>query len=159
MPIVPLVLSLLALTAGTLAFPHGSGAASSTASTQASLLKEINRVRAAHGLRTLRADATLTRAAAAHTRQMTRTGAFAHGAFATRMVRFHVRGPFVGENLAWGTGSYGSARGIVRAWLNSPEHRENLLRPGFRRIGLGLRRAPFQGTAAANVVTADFAGF
>ncbi len=90
---------------------------------------------------------------------MTRTGTFSHGAFASRMVRFHVRGPFVGENLAWGTGSYASARGIVRAWLESPEHRRNLLRPGFRRIGLGLRRAAFQGTAGANVVTADFAGY
>ena len=126
---------------------------------ETSLLKQINRVRAAHGLRTLRYDATLARAARAHTRAMAAQNVFQHGAFASRMVAFHVRGPFVGENLAWGTGAYASPAGIVQAWLESPEHRRNLLRPGFRRIGLGELTASFEGASGANVVTADFAGF
>ena len=148
----------LAVAAAALAFP-AAGAAGGLTASESSLLKEINRVRAAHGLRTLRYDAGLARAARAHSRDMTREGYFAHGDFAPRMVRFHVRGPFVGENLAWGTGSYGTSRGIVRAWLASPGHRRNLLRPGFRRIGLGEVRATFKGLAGARVVTADFAGF
>jgi uncharacterized protein YkwD len=90
---------------------------------------------------------------------MSANGVFAHGAFRTRMIRFHAAGPLLGENLAWGTGEYGTPRGIVNAWLASPAHRANLLRPGFRRIGLGELQTRFQGAAGARVVTADFAGF
>jgi uncharacterized protein YkwD len=74
------------------------------------------------------------------------------------MVTFHVRGPVAGENLAWGSGPYGQAQEIVQEWLASPEHRANLLRPGFSRIGIGIVRGTFLGNAGATVVTADFAG-
>ncbi len=47
----------------------------------------------------------------------------------------------------------------MKAWLASPGHRRNLLRPGFRRVGLGELRTSFQGVTGATVVTADFAGF
>lgn len=148
-----------ALAAGALlALPAVAGASSMSGS-EASLLREINRVRVAHGVPALHYDAALARAARAHSLEMARKGYFTHGAFASRMVRFGVHGPFVGENLAWGNGSFGSPHGIVSAWLRSPEHRANLLRPGFRRIGLGELTTTFDGAAGANVVTADFAGF
>jgi uncharacterized protein YkwD len=147
---------LLPLAAAALVFAAPAAAAQS--SSQAALLHEINRVRVAHGLHQLAFDPVLSRAALAHSRSMTTTGLFAHGAFRSRMLQFHVTGPFVGENLAWGVGSYGSPQGIVTAWLHSPEHRANLLRPGFRRIGLGELTARFRGFDGANVVTADFAG-
>jgi len=122
------------------------------------LLREMNRVRAAHGLRPLRFDPRLERAARAHTHTMIATGSFSHGAFGSRMLRFAVRGRLAGENLAWGSGGDGSARAIVAAWLASPVHRANLLRPSFRRVGVGDLVAVFQGVAGAHVVTADFAG-
>jgi uncharacterized protein YkwD len=148
---------ILVTVCGLLAFPAAAGATGLTSS-EASLLREINVVRTAHGLSAFRYDSSLSRAARAHTRAMARANIFTHGAFTTRMRRFHVTGPRVGENLAWGSGSYGTPRGIVQAWLRSPEHRANLLRPGFRRIGLGDLHAPFLGAGAAAVVTADFAG-
>jgi uncharacterized protein YkwD len=126
---------------------------------EAGLLRAVNAARRAHGLRPLAVDLTLVRAARSHSAAMLRTGAFAHGAFAGRMVAFHVRGPFVGENLAWGTGSYALPSTIVAEWLQSPEHRRNLLRPGFRRIGIGEVQGSFRGSGGAVVVTADFAGF
>lgn len=144
--------------AALLALPAVAGASTQTSS-ESSLLQAINRVRVAYHLRALRYDATLARAARAHSAEMLRAGTFAHGAFTSRMIHFGVHGPFAGENLAWGTGSYGSADGIVKAWLASPEHRANLLRPGFRRIGLGELTGNFLGAHGANVVTADFAGF
>jgi uncharacterized protein YkwD len=122
------------------------------------VLREMNRVRAQHGLHTLRLDTHLQRAAVAHSREMIATDVFAHGAFARRMLRFDVKGRIAGENLAWGTGTASSARAIVAAWLASPEHRANLLRPSFRRIGVGDLIGPFQGYGDAHVVTADFAG-
>jgi uncharacterized protein YkwD len=147
---------LVLFAAGFLVFaaaPSALGAG--RASTQASLLQAMNSTRAAHGLRPLRLDATLDRAADAHSSEMLRGNSFSHGDFAGRMAAFHLAGSF-GENLAWGTGSAGSAGSIVRMWLASPEHRANLLRPGFRRIGLGLAHGTFLGQGGATVVTADF---
>jgi uncharacterized protein YkwD len=44
----------------------------------------------------------------------------------------------VGENLAWGTGPLATPAAIVRAWMNSPGHRANILNPRFRQIGMGI---------------------
>jgi uncharacterized protein YkwD len=123
-----------------------------------SFLAAVNTARASYGVAPLQLDATLQRAARAHSADMLRHNFFAHGAFGGRMLAFHVRGPFEGENLAWGTGRYGRPGMVVRAWLASPEHRANLLRPGYARIGLGVSRGSFLGARGATVVTADFAG-
>ncbi len=122
------------------------------------LVRELNQVRAAHGLPPLREDPHLQRAARAHSREMLATGVFRHGAFGTRLVEFDVRSRIAGENLAWGTGSLGAPAHIVAAWLASPEHRANLLRPTFTRIGIGDLVGAFLGCRSAHVVTADFAG-
>jgi uncharacterized protein YkwD len=45
----------------------------------------------------------------------------------------------VAENLAWGRGDDASPRQIMRMWLNSPEHRRNLLSPRWRQFGLAVR--------------------
>ena len=127
------------------------------ATDEQALLAEVNRVRAAHRLPSLRSDVRLVRAARAHTSGMLRTKVFAHGDIASRLRRFGVSGR-VGENLAWGTGSYTNPAAIVRMWLASPTHRANLLRPGFRRIGLAAATGAFNGHAGAVVVTADFQG-
>ena len=132
--------------------------AASLSSSEASLLAAVNATRASYGLRPLAADGTLTRAARAHSRAMIAQRSFSHGAFARRLVSFGVRGPVVGENLAWGAGPLAQAKAIVQMWLRSPEHRANLLRPGFSRVGLGLSTGTFRGHASATVVTADFAG-
>jgi uncharacterized protein YkwD len=126
--------------------------------TEAGLLVAMNQVRAAHGLAPLHADSTLQRAARAHSVDMLRHNYFSHGAFASRMHAFHAAGPFLGENLAWGEGSAGSPANIVRLWLASPEHRANLLRPGFSRVGLAVPVGAFQGIGGVAMVTADFAG-
>ena len=118
----------------------------------------MNRVRASHGLRPLRFDGRLHSAARAHSADMMRRGYFAHGAFGRRMSAFGVRAPVVGENLAWGTDTYAAPSTIVESWIASPEHRANLLRAGFRRIGVGSAVGRFVGRPGATVVTADFAG-
>ena len=43
----------------------------------------------------------------------------------------------VGENLVWGTGPLSTpASHWSPSWMNSPPHRENLLRARFREIGI-----------------------
>jgi uncharacterized protein YkwD len=82
----------------------------------------------------------------------------AHGAVAARLAGFGARGPAYGENLAVAIGSDASARVILHTWLASPGHRANLLRPGWRRMGIGAAVGEFAGYDGATVVTADFAG-
>jgi uncharacterized protein YkwD len=59
----------------------------------------------------------------------------------------------VGENIAWGSGSQGTVRAIMRGWLNSPPHRRNLLSPRFRQQGVGVRVGTLEGTRGAAVWT------
>jgi uncharacterized protein YkwD len=138
------------------AVPTAFAAGRSAAET--SLLQAVNETRTANGLRPVRFDSQLRNAARSHSVDMLRNNYFAHGDFHGRMVAFHVSGAVAGENLAWGTGAYGRAHMIVGEWLASPEHRANLLRPGFTRIGIGLVRGSFLGSGGATIVTADFAG-
>jgi uncharacterized protein YkwD len=122
------------------------------------LLQAINGARHAHGLASLRIDPRLQRTARRHSSVMLRTGTFAHGAFAARIRRAGVRAPRIGENLAWAAGPLAAAQALVNLWLASPEHRANLLRPGYRTVGVGERTGTFEGHAGAAVVTTDFAG-
>jgi uncharacterized protein YkwD len=118
----------------------------------------MNQVRVANGVRPLRLDYRLERAARAHSSKELRMQSVFHGAFAARIRAVGVKAPAIGENLAWGVGSLSRARAIVSMWLASPEHRANLLRPGYRMVGVGALRGTFGGYAHALVVTADFAG-
>nr|WP_106783667.1 S-layer homology domain-containing protein [Lysinibacillus timonensis] len=43
----------------------------------------------------------------------------------------------LGENIAK---NYYSPKEVVKAWLNSPGHRENILRPEFTNIGVGVKK-------------------
>lgn len=144
--------------AAALALVVPAAASAGVTSPERQLLQQMNLVRVDHGLRPLRFDVHLEQAARSHSRSMLTTGVFAHGAFAERMLQFEVTGSLAGENLAWGTGELGSARGIVSAWLASPEHRANLLRPMFTRVGIGIDVGSFLGHSGASVITADFAG-
>jgi uncharacterized protein YkwD len=122
------------------------------------LLREVNRVRAVHERAPLLRDPVLERAARSHSTDMVHGDYFAHGNFTARMRRFGARWPLLGENLAWGSGPYATARALVGLWLESPPHRANLLRRAFGRIGIAAVASRFQGVEAAVVVTADFAG-
>ena len=150
--------TLLFLSAVCALLVFASAAAARLTRNEADLLSVVNTVRVSHGLAPLDIDWRLVRAARSHSLDMLEHGYFGHGAFGDRMRRFGVRGRVVGENLAWGSGRLGTSVTIVREWLASPDHRANLLRPGFRRIGLAAPVARFGGVAGAHVVTADFAG-
>jgi uncharacterized protein YkwD len=135
------------------AAPAGARTSSTSA---ASLLAAINGTRAGHGLPPVQVDVRLVRAARSHSADMLRRNYFSHGSFSTRIRTSGARGPMFGEDLAWGTAA--TPQWIVGQWLASPAHRAVLLRPGFRRIGIGIVTGTFQGYGGATVVTADFAG-
>ena len=121
-------------------------------------LREINRVRAAHGLVALRPDPRLLRAARAHSRDMVARGYFAHrspsdGGLVARVARtgwLHGRRRWhLAENLAWGTGALARPDAVVAAWMHSPPHRRHLLDGRLRVAGIGVAPGtPFTPTGA-----------
>ena len=60
-----------------------------------------------------------------------------------------------GENIAWGSGSYGTVRSIFVAWIHSPGHRENIL-GSYSQTGIGLRVGHLDGYRSAHVWTEHF---
>jgi uncharacterized protein YkwD len=148
---------LIAFVAGSLLLLFAAPAGARTTSTTASsLLGAINGTRAGHGLAPVTVDVRLVRVARSHSADMLRRNYFSHGSFSTRIGASGARGPMFGEDLAWGTAA--TPQWIVGRWLASPAHRAVMLRPGFRRVGIGVVTGTFQGYGGATVVTADFAG-
>ena len=148
----------MAIVATVLILAGTADAATTLTRTETSLLTAMNEARDANGLPPLSADYRLERAARSHSAKMLRVDRLFHGAFSARIRRTGVRAPRVGENLAWGVGGLSRARAIVQMWLKSPSHRANLLRPGYRLVGVGVLRGTFAGYNAALLVTTDFAG-
>jgi uncharacterized protein YkwD len=65
-------------------------------------------------------------------------------------------GWLLGENLEWGTGGLATPRGAMRAWLASPPHRENLLKRGYREVGIGVALGVPTGGGDGATYTVDF---
>jgi uncharacterized protein YkwD len=118
----------------------------------------INKVRADKGLKPVRLDLRLWRAARHHSTDMLRRSYFAHGATTKRLARYIGHAGVIGETLAWGSGTYSSPARTVESWMQSSPHRALLLDPDFRFVGVGSRGGPFQGEPWARVYTADFRG-
>ena len=95
------------------------------------MIRSINSVRAAHGLRPVRADPALTRGAMSHSHSMLAHGYFAH---ARRLHAATFRS--IGEIIEWHTGG-ARVRVATQMWLNSPPHRALMLAAGFRYAGAG----------------------
>jgi uncharacterized protein YkwD len=136
--------------------PAAGAQARTLSSSEASLLQTMNSVRTSKHLAPLRLDIRLLRAARGHSTDMMHRQYFAHGAVGGRVLAEGAHGPIFGEDLAWGTGV--GAQWAVSRWLASPPHRAVLLRPGFRRVGIGIAFGTFAGHGSAVVFTADFAG-
>jgi uncharacterized protein YkwD len=124
----------------------------------------LNAERARHHLRPLRLNRQLSEAARRHSRAMARERFFSHdsqnGASFVDRIRSTgylsgARSWYVGENIAYGSGTRSSPRSIDTAWMNSPPHRANILSRSFREIGIGLASGTPVGGGGATYTT-DF---
>jgi len=88
----------------------------------------LNQERAAQGLRPVRPNAKLRRAAQSYSRTMVRQGFFDHvspggSTMIDRVAKTgylaRTSGWSLGENLAWGSGNLATPRMIVRTWMHS----------------------------------------
>jgi uncharacterized protein YkwD len=135
----------------------------SQAAAEQSMLCLTNWARTKSGLPALTLSATLNAAGDAKLAADVTCGQFSHtpcgspfsNVFATYLAGAH--GYSIGENIAWGTGHYGTPRETMDGWLKSPGHRENILTAGFREIGIGyLADQTFQGYAGATLWSQEF---
>ena len=121
-----------------------------------------NQERAAVGAPPLSLDPSLSTMAGDYAQRMVTERFFSHtspdgGGLADR---FAAAGDDVeagGENLYWGETSMGTPAATINGWMNSPEHRDNLLDPEFRRVGIGIALgAPKAVAGPAATIVADF---
>ncbi len=116
----------------------------------------VNQVRAAHGLRALKANGRLSAAASRHSRRQIRAGTLSHDLGGSPLQRLSSKSNRkVGETIAMV--SRPNASRVISMWMNSPAHRAVLLTPGFKRIGIGAKRGRIGG-GRSYIVTADFGG-
>lgn len=113
---------------------------------EAKMLVLVNEERRKAGLDILKADTALRKVALAHSADMFKRGYFAHYTPERkdpfdRMRDAHVRFYLAGENLALAQTLSIAHEGL----MNSPGHRENILRPGFGRLGIGILDGGFYG--------------
>jgi len=125
------------------------------------MLCMTNFARAVHGLGPLTLNRQLARAAEQKSTDIIGCDEFSHEAcgrpFQFWIQKFgYLKGCWrAAENIAWGTGSYSTVGSIFTAWLESPEHHENILGP-YREIGIGVRDGEVEGEENAAVWTQDF---
>jgi uncharacterized protein YkwD len=139
--------------------------ASNTDDVRGAVLCLINADRTQRRLTPLRENAKLRNAALAHSSDMVRNGYFAHTApngdtFVDRILdaRYTTLNQdwSLGENLAWGTGDVGTARGVQTAWMHSSGHRANILKPAYRELGIGVRTGVPTDAGVGATFTTDF---
>jgi uncharacterized protein YkwD len=132
---------------------------------RAAILCLHNQIRADRGLPALRENARLRRAATGHSTDMVTRGFFEHTTpNGTTMVE-RIRatrytsprfGWALGENLAWGTGSLATPQAIMKAWMESPGHRANVVKRAYREIGIGVVAGVPTDRDSGATYTADF---
>jgi len=144
-----LALAVLWLTAG---FAVGAAHAESTPQAFASRLVElINQARTQHGLRALTVTSGTSTVAANWTEHLDRAQALSHNPDLGPQLESHGSPDWTmyGENV--GDGPTSSADTLFNAYMNSPEHRDNILGSKYRYLGIGV---VFDGSTAWN--TLDF---
>jgi uncharacterized protein YkwD len=157
---------------GALAAPaaHSSKAGNKVvlSSLETGVLSQLNKIRVQHGLQPVKISARLTASAAQHSREMGADGYFEHNshdgtAFWKRIGRWYGSNGYgywsVGENLLWSSPQVDPVDAL-QLWMNSPEHRANILTARWREIGISavhVAAAPgtFKGLEVT-IITTDF---
>ena len=175
---LPLVLVLALLAALALSAPSPAAAASPcktwgktapdklrNGQARKAVLCLVNKQRHQAGLPALDRNKKLQKAAQRHNDRMDGTGCFSHecpgeAPLGSRLDEYLAGGLSawgIGENVAWGAGELGTPESIVKAWMNSPGHRANILSHDWREIGVGFSAgSPSSGHTEAGIYTTDF---
>ena len=104
------------------------------------MVELVNKERATVGCPAVRSDDKLTLAARGHSADMAARNYFQHTTpegveFSTRITNAGYRFSSAGENIAKG---YATPADVMRGWMNSPGHKANILKCGYKDLGVGV---------------------
>lgn len=153
--IVGVIFALVLLAALPRAVSHLAGFAAHLAAVlPAALVEETNAVRVGHNLPVVAYSSTLSRAAQAKAEDMILRGYFSHNSpeglapwLWLDQVGYNYQ--YAGENLAI---HFNESVDVVRAWVASPKHYENLVKPEYTEMGIGVATGVMNGEQATVVV-------
>ena len=152
----------LALLLPVTAFAWGPNAFSSSSEQQ--LFQLTNQARAAAGRKALHWDARLASLARARAKDMIVRNYFAHQIPPDNHTVFDVMSNvgycfnLAGENIGWNNYPDDQATGAIQAmFMNSPDHKQNILGPAWDVVGIGAYKGP-DGKKMWAVVFADKCG-
>ena len=118
------------------------------------LIDETNQSRTSNNLPTLHEDALLDAAAQLKANDMATNDYFAHTSptgltpwYWFEQVDYSFE--YAGENLAV---NFSDSQDVTNAWMNSPEHRANILDTNYTDIGMATAQGTFEGHPATYVV-------
>jgi uncharacterized protein YkwD len=123
----------------------------------------INELRRASGRSPLELDPALTELARTRSQDMAERHYFSHDipgtGFAPQWLMDQLEGARgTGENLGLSNEANEQVvRGLFGAWVASPAHLENMLRPQFTRVGVGVVEVPEGSGRSLKLVTQVFA--
>lgn len=124
----------------------------------AQVFQLTNAERTSRGLRPLNAQPQLARSATLFSEYMASAGFFSHygpdgSTPPGRIAAQGYRWSWWGENIAY---LYSGPEDVVNLWMNSPEHRANILSRNFTDLGVGVAFAPDPSGFTKILVTQDF---
>ncbi|QSJ14759.1 CAP domain-containing protein [Nostoc sp. UHCC 0702] len=116
-----------------------------TTQMEAAVRQGINQVRQKNGLQSLQNNEKLAQVARNYSRQMAQKNFFSHTGADGSTLKDRVQAGgisywMVGENLFKSQNVPQPVPAAVKGWMESPGHRENILRPVFRETGVGVWR-------------------
>lgn len=121
--------------------------------TREEIMKLSNKERVEAGFASLSLNRKLTEAALSKGKNILSTQAFEHNVggkkFSAWVREAGYEYSYVGENLAI---DFVTAEGVIKAWLNSEEHKRNLLNPNYQEIGVAVLEGDFEGQKTILVV-------
>lgn len=124
-----------AVAAGKCTNRHTPATRISAAAMRKAVVCLINAQRVHYGLPRLRENRRLDRSAQGWSDRMVRSATFTHGAFTARLSAVGYNWAAAGENIASG---FSTPWDVVRGWMGSPEHCQNILSPTFSDVGVGV---------------------
>lgn len=134
------VIILIGIFAATFAFmgsaQAGSWSCFSHSEAERRFTKKMNNARSRQGLGKMNLDKQMSAVARVHSKQMARSAAIYHSTI-NELTYKVTRERLLSENVGRG----GDVDGIHRAFMHSSGHRANILRSGWRHVGVGTVHA------------------
>ncbi|MBU4217019.1 CAP domain-containing protein [Candidatus Parcubacteria bacterium] len=121
--------------------------------TEQNIINLTNKERVSLSIPALTTNELLTKAAYAKAKSIVESQTFQHDIgdkrFSSWIKGVDYKYTYVGENLAL---DFTTSEGTIKAWLNSPSHKKNLLNDKFKETGVAVIEDKFQGKSTTIIV-------